>query len=529
MTDAAPGAPRQRSWPAWMVAASLAVLGSLVVLGLAVSGGNVVVGLVPLLGVALAVALWKLPLRLPALLIFFLTIFLEGPFERPAQGLWETPLFFLAKLLLTNLNTTTGVKPLAFTPIDLLVAGMLLVMIVRGPRLDQGRQPTARPVRLWAVVSLGACLFLWLFGLARGGNFTNSLWQIHKIIYLSLLVLLFSATLRGKKDHQIITWMLLGAALYKAALAIYVRLTVDNGGVPLATATSHDDSILFANACLLPLIAYAEKPDRRRALVLLTLPLILGGMLANGRRIVWVEVVMCLLVLYFISPRSPLKRKLSRILIVMLPLVPIYVVMGWNSSATIFKPLRTLQSVSSPDADRSTMTRDIENFNLIWTLKENVLLGTGFGHEYQEKVVADDISLAFPQYRYIPHNGVLGLWAFTGLLGFTGLWMILALGVFFAARSYRFAADHEDRTIAFWCISSIAIFLVQAYGDMGTQSWMGPSTAAMAVAMAGKLAVAMGAWPRARLAAAEPGQPDTKPASEPPRLTLVTRDGGADR
>ena len=58
-------------------------------------------------------------------------------------------------------------------------------------------------------------------------------------------------------------------------------------------------------------------------------------------------------------------------------------------------------------------TRNIENYNLIMTLKSNPILGSGWGHEYEEVSVAYSIKEFFEQYRYIPHNSLVGLVAFT--------------------------------------------------------------------------------------------------------------------
>jgi len=54
---------------------------------------------------------------------------------------------------------------------------------------------------------------------------------------------------------------------------------------------------------------------------------------------------------------------------VLLPLVAVYAAAGWNSTSGVFKPVAMVRSVSSQE-DSSSKTRDIENFNLIQTLKQ---------------------------------------------------------------------------------------------------------------------------------------------------------------
>nr|WP_228530711.1 MULTISPECIES: O-antigen ligase family protein [Myxococcaceae] len=239
-------------------------------------------------------------------------------------------------------------------------------------------------------------------------------------------------------------------------------------------------------------------------------------MFVNNRRIVYVEIVLALATLYFLLPWNAVKRLATRAVLLMVPLVPLYLAVGWNSSAGIFKPAQTVKSIVSADADRSTATREIENYNLYITLKQNPLIGTGLGHEYVEQSRADDISQFFPQYRFIPHNSLLGLWAFGGLVGFTCVWAPLLVAVFLAVRSYRFAHRPGDRTAALTIIAAIFAFVCQAYGDMGLQSWPGVFLAAAAVSVAGKLAVAVGAWPERRVRAAPPALalPSRAPSQE---------------
>jgi O-antigen ligase len=123
------------------------------------------------------------------------------------------------------------------------------------------------------------------------------------------------------------------------------------------------------------------------------------------------------------------------------------------------------------------------------------LLGTGFGHEYVEQVRADDISHAFALYRYIPHNSILGIWAFTGLVGFTALWLPMMMGLFMAARAYRRATRPLVRAGLLTVAAMVVIHLIQAWGDMGIQAWPGVFLMGACIALAGQLAVELGAYP----------------------------------
>jgi hypothetical protein len=290
--------------------------------------------------------------------------------------------------------------------------------------------------------------------------------------------------------------LLVAAALIKAALACYLRWGMHLGRVDVPTATSHHDSMLFALACAALLARFWERPCRATLRTcLFTLPLLLAGMLANNRRLAWVELFAVLALFAAVSPRTRLKKLLATALVAAVPLIAAYALVGWKSQSTIFKPVQTLRSVIDSKSDRSSETRDIENYDLLVTLRRNALVPLGFGHPYVEAVKFDDISSVFKQYRYIPHNSVLGFWAFGGLFGFFGLWLLPTVGAFLAARAYRFAKAPADRAAALTCLAMALIYLLQCWGDMGAIAWHGSILLGAALAAAGKLALHTGAWP----------------------------------
>ncbi len=94
----------------------------------------------------------------------------------------------------------------------------------------------------------------------------------------------------------------------------------------------------------------------------------------------------------------------------------------------------------------------------------------------------------------MPHNSILGLWAFTGVFGFTGLFLALSVCVFLAARSYRLARSPDERTAAFAAIAMVLIYEIQCWGDIGFSEGRSIFLVGAAIAVAGKLAVSTGAW-----------------------------------
>jgi O-antigen ligase len=171
----------------------------------------------------------------------------------------------------------------------------------------------------------------------------------------------------------------------------------------------------------------------------------------------------------------------------------------------MFAPIHMLRSVLDSRTDSSSLWRDMENFNLFVTVRSNPVFGTGFGHGYIESIRLPDISEGFELWRYQPHNSILGLLAFAGILGFAAIWLIIPLGIFFGIRNYRLSQSAQDRTLALSSVCVIISYVVHCYGDMGLGTWTSVFTVGPALALIGKQAVATGAWPLQRRHGLEDG------------------------
>jgi O-antigen ligase len=205
-----------------------------------------------------------------------------------------------------------------------------------------------------------------------------------------------------------------------------------------------------------------------------------------------VEVAAVLSTLYLVGWRTSLKRWLIRSVLVVMPVLLLYVAVGWNSSASMFSPVKSLRTVGDSE-NGSTLFRDLENYNLVLTMRIAPIMGVGFGQPFAETVTTPDISF-FKEYRYQPHNSVLGLWGFMGWIGFTGLFMTVVVGVFLAARSYSHARSPFDRAAAFTAMGMVLIYLIQCYGDIGFSDRATVFLVGPALAVAGQLALTTGAW-----------------------------------
>lgn len=476
-----------------VVAASLAVF--------AATGGNVFVALLPLGLVLAGAALLRVPLHRIGQGFLFLALVTDDPRGNPAMGHWKSPLYPLSVVLFDNLNNVTGIDALRFALVEVLIAVTLGVAFARTAAERRPRVP--RPLALAMTAATACVVALEIWGMARGGDFRSSLWQIRQLFWVGPIAWIFFLSLRGAKDLPALTWIVLVSAAVKALEAIWVVIVVCRPlGIRPAFANTHADTVLYVIAVVLLLAGVLEVRSRRAWLWAAgLLPLFALGLFYNNRRLAYVSLVGSLLLAYALFPPGALKRRVRLLAFVSAPLGLAYVLIGRNSSSVIFAPAVKVASLFSRE-DHSAVGRDIENWDLVQTFKVRPLFGWGFGHEYLEIQKADPIKDIFPLYKYVAHNSVLWQWTLGGLVGFTLLWMPFVLTAWFAMRAYRTSQVAHVRVAALLCACVVVAQEIQHYGDMGSQAWLGAFMFGAASAMAGKLAMESGGWPAASESAA---------------------------
>jgi len=284
-----------------------------------------------------------------------------------------------------------------------------------------------------------------------------AVWQMDRVMYLPTVFLLCQAAFSGVKDYLAVGKVALFASLFRATQAMWVRLVVDTkvnpetGENSLPYATTHNDSMLFAVGSVILVSLVMQRAGKNR-LAMWAMPILIGGMLANNRRMVWVEIILVFFTVYMISEANAFKRRLNRILLASVPVLLGYLAVGWNSAGTgIFKPVKVIRSAVDSSADTSTAWRDLENFNLVFTLRNFPLTGVGYGNGFWEMwpMPAVDYTLE----RYVPHDSILGIYCYGGYLGFLGITSLWVGGIYFAIRAYHNCKEPVQKAAAlarFW-------------------------------------------------------------------------------
>ncbi len=382
--------------------------------------------------------------------------------------------------------------PIKVRLFDLIMLAVLLI----GTFKHDAKGPHVPPMKNALLLVLGATMLAFVWGLLHGGDARAASWQTYLILSCVLFAFTLAATFRTPADYGTLAKWFMAAAIYRGigCWVSYFTWGASSVGEGGAYLTTHDDTIGWV-VCVLILIVDAI--DRRSSSTtfrnLLLIVFFLGAIQFNSRRLAWVSLAMGLLVTYFLFPRGRVKRRVNRLAMWLAPILALYVVIGWGQSNPIFLPLRSFATVSTQE-DASTLARNAENLGLLATGNAfGFFLGTGWGRPYICLTHKYDIS-GFELWQYVPHNSILGLLAFTGVVGFAGFWLAIPTAMFLNARVARIGADPKAKNVAIIGAAQLVVCANQLYGDMGLFTFKSMYVIGISYAIALRLPRAAGLW-----------------------------------
>jgi hypothetical protein len=390
--------------------------------------------------------------------------------------------------------------PIKIRLFDLILLGILIAAPMKGA--------LTRPMKntLFSVVGVTVLCYMW--GLFHGGDVRHASWQTYLILSSVLLAFTVARTHRTPADFVALGKWLMAVGVYRGVMCwtayfTYGRAASNESGAYL---TTHDDTIVWVVSIM---ALMANTLEKRKALVTMRnlglMLFFLASIQFNSRRLAWVSLAMGVIFMYFLLPPGKAKRSVNRGLVILTPLILVYVVVGWGRGGAIFAPLRSFASVSTKE-DASTLARNAENLGLIATANSwGFILGSGWGKPYICLTQKYDISGAFELWQYVPHNSILGLLAFTGIVGATVFWTNVATATFLNVRIARFARDPVARTIGIIGAAQVMVCGNQLFGDMGIFFFKPMYFLAVTYAIALRLPSVTGVWstPLARPATAQ--------------------------
>jgi hypothetical protein len=382
---------------------------------------------------------------------------------------------------------------------------ILLVCLLLALGRSEGKGPRVAPMRSTMLLGVGTIAVWFVLGIVRGGNFRWGCWQVYIILSGILFSFTIAAAFRNPKDFRLLAKVVLAAAAYRGVMCwAYYFSQVRTKIVPIPEyITTHDDSVLWVVAILILILRiFRSSRFSERLSSALFILFLLGAIQFNTRRLAWAELAMGLVVFGICLPPGKAKRRLRKAMLAMVPVFGIYLAVGWGRTERIFKPLQAFSTMTTKE-DESTKSRNYENLGLISTARQNGwLLGTGWGHEYQPVTMKYDLSKFFQIWRYIPHNSILGLLAFMGVLGYSGYWLMFPTAMFLNARVARMAKSDLARDVGLIGAVQMIVCVNQYFGDMGLFSYKVVYIMSTSYAIALRMPILAGVWPVAGAAVA---------------------------
>jgi len=422
-----------------------------------------------------------------AKLLMFVLLFVgwvgEWPLELDSilySGLWRSPFVVFGPLF----EPVPGIR---LFPWQLLLIALVPVSLASSGAFRH--RPRALDTAIFASLLCIVITFLW--GWFNGGSPYQAYYQLWRFLTALLVAYVLLSVIRTPRDLRTLAKAIILAAAIRGTLVVYFYWAHIHGKVdpPPAFVTNHDDALLFVTAILIVGSWAVHKGGRAPLTVAILVSLYLFyAMVLNDRRIAWVELLMAMIAIYFLIGNGLLRRRIHRWSVVVVPTIILFVVVGWGSKSSLFAPIQALTSVGS-NQDSSSLARQEEVRNLLYTLEKegNPLLGTGWGLPYQKR------ESFYSNYKwdlayYTPHNSLLGLAVFAGLVGIVGIWGVVPVAAYFAASCYRQSTDPTLRTAAMVSAGALVAYSVHCFGDIGLQSFPCGLILGVALAAAGKAA-----------------------------------------
>ena len=329
-----------------------------------------------------------------------------------------------------NLNTTTGIGALVINPIELMIALLVGLWFLRAV---VSREWHLHPVPNAgvAVLFLIMLVFFTGYGLARGGNWKVSLWEIRALYYLCIMYFLTTQIIRKRRQVETCMWIIFIMVAIKGLQGCWRYFVTLHGNLGTIRAiTGHEDALFFSTVFLL-MAGFFFHGYRGRILTfgLTFLPTTFFTFLLAQRRIVYGTVGFSMMVMVAMLPREKqiLAAKAMAPLAVLLLL---YVGAFWNSGSRIGMPVQKIKSVfvekKGTEDESSNFYRKAELVNLKQTIRDHPL-GVGFGNKYEIVMPLDKVD--FPLWDYIPHNCIFWMWVKTGFVGFLIFWLFFGTAI----------------------------------------------------------------------------------------------------
>ncbi|HLI05176.1 MAG TPA: O-antigen ligase family protein [Ktedonobacteraceae bacterium] len=355
-------------------------------------------------------------------------------------------------------------------PIGFLMLYILLVVIchrfAKREKLLQGGKLFGALLVFLLCVAMGV-----VHGLVTGGDLKIIVLEVRPFWYLFMSYILAYNLITSKKQVRLFFWFIIICAGIKSIQGTYIYLVAYHGSLlNLNEIMAHEESFFWVAVVLLVILFFLHYCYRPQLYVaLLTLPTIFIALVANQRRTDYIALligaVVSWAIIFMIKPGA--RKPLLIGMIIFLVAGAAYVLAFGNSNGGYAQPARAIMSMFHPDPRdaASNLYRSIEDYDLKFTVKQNPILGMGFGKEFLQPILLPNILSLDPYYLYVPHNTIYWVWMRLGPLGYSALWYLIGSIVVYGCLIAKQLRDRYLQLVAIFVVAITFMEVIAAYSD----------------------------------------------------------------
>ncbi|MEJ2711176.1 MAG: hypothetical protein P8074_26450 [Anaerolineales bacterium] len=359
-------------------------------------------------------------------------------------------------------------------PLELYLALIFLswfIRVVSQRKVQAYRGELFRP----AMIFLGFVFLGFAYGIYTGGNLNIALWEVRPLIYL-IIMLILTSNLLEKREHVVaVVWSaMLGIFLEGVLGNLYVWLNLRGNVAGVNAITDHPAAVHMNTLIVFFLAVWLYKVSpAKRVILMFMVPVVLVTYIATQRRAAFVTLAIALIIITFLLFKE--NRTAFWVIVPIAGFIGLsYLLVFWNQSGPLGLPAQAIKSIIAPGklnaADQaSNAYRDIENFNLHFTIRNKPLTGVGFGQKFYVVIPLPDISF-FQWWQYFPHNSIIWIWLKTGIGGFFSMLYLVGLSIMLGARALWRMPRNELSAVVLTALLYIIMHFIFAYVDMGWDS-----------------------------------------------------------
>lgn len=364
---------------------------------------------------------------------------------------------------------------LPIKPLDIVLGVVVLAALVNRrlssdpPPLRAG--PLGRPMAIFGI----AVLVGLAWGLGRGGDLRAAFFEVTPLVIIPFAYLAVTNLFTSLDHYRRLLFGIVAAQTVEAIWALS-RLEEIKAYVGEDQSAFEHTAANHMNLAMLLVVAIgwfgAGGRIPRLPFLLAVIPI--GWLALDGeRRAGVVALIVGGIVLSFVlSARN--RHKFLRTIPSYTVVALLYTGIFWGaSSSQIGFPAQAIRSVIAPSAadevdSLSDQYREIESYDLNFTIRTNPVLGVGFGQPFYEVYPLPDISGAFEFADYIAHNWLLWIWLKTGVVGFIAFVYANVLATALGLRAAIRIRDPGDATVVSVLVAFVPMAMVVAYVEISS-------------------------------------------------------------